>query len=143
MKISSFYVIGILGGMAGGLVFGITMHLMGMMPMIAKMAGSESVAVGWFIHIIISAVIGAFYVWWFGKQTSSYGRGILFGMIHGMIWWIIGALTIMPLILGMAVQYSEALSEMSLMSLMGHLIYGVILGLIYYQLTKTKVPIKA
>lgn len=142
MKISSFYVIGIIGGLLGGLVFGIMMAYMRMMPMIAKMIGSESAFVGWIIHFIISAVIGVFFVWWFGSFITSYGRGIIFGMVHGIIWWILGALTLMPLVLGMSVQYADAFSKMSMMSLMGHLIYGVILSMVYYQLTKAKVKIK-
>lgn len=137
MKTKNEYIGGILGGLAGGMVFGMMMAMMGMMPMIAKMIGSDSAVVGWVIHFIISATIGVFYAWWFGKLTVTYSKALVFGMIHGVIWWILGALTIMPLMLGMPVQYANAFAQMNLMSLMGHLIYGVILSLLYYRLVGT------
>ncbi len=37
----------------------------------------------------------------------------------------------MPLLLGMGVQFGAALAPMNLMSLVGHLIYGLITGLVY------------
>ena len=52
---------GVYGGLAGGLIFGVMMGMMGMLPMIARMAGSSSPAIGFGIHLIISAVIGCPY----------------------------------------------------------------------------------
>jgi len=47
-------------------------------------------------------------------------------MAYGAIWWVLGPLVIMPLMLGMPV---FAVDRTSVFSLMGHLIYGAILGL--------------
>lgn len=132
------FVSGILGGLAGGVVFGIMMAMGGSMPMIAKMVGSDSAAVGWIIHFIISATIGFFYAWWFGKKVTSHMRGLSFGMLHGFIWWILGPLVIMPLMLGMGVQFANAFTKMNMMSLMGHLIYGIILGLVYFSILELR-----
>ncbi len=138
MESQKKYIGGIVGGISGGVVFGMMMAMMGMMPMIAKMIGSDSAAVGWIIHLIISATIGITYVWLFGNKTLSAMNGIVYGMIHGVIWWVLGALTIMPLMLGMGVQYGNAFAKMNMMSLMGHIIYGVILGLVFYVMVNKK-----
>lgn len=142
MSTSNKYIGGVLGGLAGGMVFGMMMAMMNFMPTIAKMVGSDSAALGWVIHLIISVAIGLFFAWWFGNQITSWSRSILFGMIHGVIWWILGPLTIMPVKLGMGVQYSNAFSEMNLGSLMGHLIYGVVLAVVlavvYFAYVKSK-----
>ncbi|WP_241977825.1 hypothetical protein [Cryobacterium cheniae] len=45
-----------LGGLAGGAVFGM---LMGMLPMLASMVGSSSALVGFWLHLIISIMIGS------------------------------------------------------------------------------------
>lgn len=49
---------GIVGGLAGGVVSGMMMQMMGMIPMVAMLVGSESVVVGWIVHLIIAAFIG-------------------------------------------------------------------------------------
>lgn len=138
MKNNKKYINATIGGISGGIIFGMMMHMMGMMPMIAKMIGSESIAVGWLIHIMISITIGLFFSWWFGSAVTTWARSVGLGMIHGMIWWILGALTIMPLMLGMGVQYSNAFEKMNMMSLMGHMIYGIILGVVYFSMTRSK-----
>lgn len=122
---------GVWGGLAGGVIFGVMMTIMGMMPMIAKLVGSDSVAIGWLIHLLISVVIGLSFVWWFGGKATTYGSGAGFGLLHGIIWWVLGPLMIMPIILGMGPQFANMLAQANMLSLMGHMIYGLILGLVY------------
>jgi len=119
---------GVAGGLAGGLVFGMTMTMMGMMPMIASMVGSQSALVGWMIHILISAFIGATFGIIFGGASTSYGRLLGFGLLYGAMWWVLGPLLVMPSMLGMPL---FMINGMTLMSLVGHLIFGAILGLVY------------
>jgi uncharacterized membrane protein YagU involved in acid resistance len=121
---------GVLGGIAGGVVFGLLMHMKGVMPMIAMMIGSESVFVGWILHLIISAVTGVLFVYTLGGSPETYGKGIGMGVVYGVIWWVLGALILMPVILGMGVQFVNAFDTMRMMSLMGHAIFGAILGAI-------------
>jgi len=122
---------GVWGGLSGGVVFGMLMMMMGMMPTIAKLVGSSSLVVGWMVHLIMSVVIGLFFVWWFGNRATNYGSGAGFGLLHGLIWWVLGPLTIMPIMLGMGLQFGNIFAMTNMLSLMGHLIYGVILGEVY------------
>ena len=125
-----------MGGVVGGVVFGMLMQMMGVMPMIAMMVGSESVVVGWILHLIISVVTGALFVVTIGKNVTTYGRGIGMGVVYGMIWWVLGALVIMPVVLGMGVQFANAFDQMRMMSLMGHAIFGAILGAVVVMQTR-------
>ncbi len=50
---------GVYGGLAGGVVFGALMAMMGMLPMIGNMVGVPWPWVGFFVHLMISATIGA------------------------------------------------------------------------------------
>ncbi len=118
---------GMLGGLAGGLVFGALMAMMGMLPMIASLVGSSSAGVGFGVHLVISALIALGLVVLLGHVFSSYGRGALIGLIYGALWWVLGPLLIMPLMMGMPVFVLDATA---LWSLMGHLAYGLVLGLI-------------
>ncbi len=124
---------GIIGGLAGGLVFGIMMGMMGMLPMIGKMVGQPSAIVGFIVHMINSAVIGAAFGAVFGRYATKIKSGVGFGVAYGGIWWLLGPLTLMPLFMGMGlgVNWNLAAATMMLPSLLGHAIYGVVLGVVY------------
>lgn len=118
---------GVIGGLAGGVVFGMLMAMMGLLATIASMVGSTSPWVGFAMHLMISVLIGLGLTVPFGNRLlTGYGRGTLVGIAYGAIWWVLGPLVMMPLMLGMPV---FTLDVTAVLSLMGHLIYGVILGL--------------
>ncbi|MGH3810980.1 MAG: hypothetical protein ACRDUV_00800, partial [Pseudonocardiaceae bacterium] len=94
-------VYGIAGGLAGGVVFGLLMQTMGMIPMVAMLVGTEAVAVGWLVHLAISAFIGATFGLLFGTLAARILPGALLGMGYGVVWWVLGALVLMPAQLGM------------------------------------------
>lgn len=123
---------GALAGLIGGLAFGALMAVMNMLPMVAMLAGSESVGVGFAIHMLISAIIGATYggvVSITGLRPAyAVGPGMGIGLAYGFVWWILGPLVLMPTMMGMGPQFGAAMTQMNLMSLGGHLIYGVLLG---------------
>ncbi|WP_226759765.1 hypothetical protein, partial [Arthrobacter sp. SO3] len=95
---------GVSGGIAGGIVFGILMAMMGMLPVIASMVGSNSAVVGFGVHLMISVAIGLGLTVLFGNRLlTGYGRGALVGLGYGAIWWVLGPLMIMPVMMGMPV----------------------------------------
>jgi uncharacterized membrane protein YagU involved in acid resistance len=120
---------GVVGGLAGGLVFGAMMHAMGMIGTIAGLVGSESVAVGWLVHLVVSAAVGVGFALTLGAVSHNYGAGALYGLLYGAIWWVLGPLLLMPLFMGMGP--FPPIEQPQIMSLLGHLIYGLVLGLVY------------
>jgi len=129
---------GVIGGV-GGLVFGAMMGMMGMLPMVASVVGSKSVLVGFIYHMFNSVIIGALFGLIFGGLSRTYGQGVLFGLIYGVIWWVLGPLILMPLLLGMGgPQFGMAFSQPMLMSLVGHLVYGLITGLVYVWYVRSR-----
>lgn len=126
-------VFGILGGIAGGVVFGVLMQMMGMIEMVAQLVGSTSPAVGWIVHLAISAFIGASFALLLGSRAKTLFPAALSGMAYGAVWWVLGALLIMPAQLGMPV---FALNATAWQSLMGHLLFGLVLGLVFSMLVR-------
>lgn len=124
---------GAAGGIAGGLVFGVLMALMGVLPMIAMLVGSDSAAVGFGVHLVISVLIGWGLTVPFAGLLTSYGRAALIGLAYGALWWVLGPLLIMPTMLGMPLFMVDATA---LWSLMGHLVYGIILALVAVRVLK-------
>ncbi|MFN2385058.1 MAG: hypothetical protein ABR576_02015 [Thermoanaerobaculia bacterium] len=137
--------VGIVAGILAGIVFGVMMQMMTaptpeggrmpMMAMVAKVVRSESLAVGWIYHLFNSALIGAIFGWLFGNRVASYRPGFGWGAVYGVIWWVLGALVLMPIFLGMPpFAPLRMMMPVAMGSLMGHLIFGVILGLAFVGL---------
>lgn len=118
---------GAAAGVAGGLVFGGMMHSMGMMPMIAMMVGSKSVALGWFLHLAISVFIGVTFA--VAQQKFNFGAlaTVIGSTVYGAIWWVLGPLLLMPAALGMPL---FMINDMTLNSLGGHVLFGAIAGVV-------------
>ena len=133
---------GIVAGLVAGVAFGVAMQMMsaptpdgGSMPMIVMVAmvvRSQSVVVGWLYHLFNSAVIGAIFGWFVGNRLQSYAASLVWGALYGVAWWILGGLVLMPLLLGMSAFAPVATADMqsvAIGSLVGHIMYGLILGL--------------
>ena len=125
---------GVYGGLAGGVVFGAIMGMMGMLPMIGSMVGIPSAWVGFVAHMIISAAIGGTFGVLLTVGDSPGGVGP--GLAYGFTWWILGPLTLMPFLMGMGlgVNWNVTAARQALPSLVGHLIFGGVLGATYHWL---------
>jgi hypothetical protein len=132
---------GVIAGLIAGVVFGIMMTVMHaptadgssmpMMAMVAQVVGSTSLAVGWLYHLFNSAVIGGLFGWILGSRVGGIGSGAGWGAGYGIVWWVVGGLILMPVFLGMpafAPLRMPMMRPVAFASLMGHVIFGVILG---------------
>jgi hypothetical protein len=87
----------------------------------------------------ISAVVGALFGWLLGAKAIAYGSGATLGAVWGVVWWVLGGLILMPMFLGMPVFAPLRMAPMrpvAMGSLVGHLIYGIIAGLVYVRLRR-------
>ena len=129
--------IGALSGLAGGIVFGAMMSMMGMLPMVGQLIGRPNAVIGLVVHLAISAFIGAVY----GLAVAQLRLPIsammawLGGAINGVIWWVLGALILMPAQLGMT-DMIFVVGQAQWLSLMGHLVYGIVTALVFNRLTR-------
>ena len=124
---------GIVGGLVGGVAFGVLMGVMGMLPMVAKLVGSSSPAVGFIVHLGISGVIGVGYGLLVADRVARPGPSLAAGFGYGLLWWVLGPLTLMPLFLGMGfgVNWNLGAVQQMMPSFYGHLVYGLVLAVTY------------
>jgi uncharacterized membrane protein YagU involved in acid resistance len=121
---------GVVAGLIGGSVFGVMMASMGMLPMVAQMIGAENPMIGFVLHLLISAVIGGTYGVIAPRLPAGWPVVVAAGIVYGIIWWVLGALIIMPLVLGMGEMVLQV-GEMQWMSLVGHIAFGVVTAVLY------------
>lgn len=122
---------GLIGGASGGVVFGMLMAMMGMLPMIASMLGSDSSVVGFAIHMMMSLGIGVGFTLLFGRRLQSTASKVGLGFGYGFLWWVIGPLVMMPIIMNGNL---FSLDTTALLSLMGHAIYALILAFVAHRI---------
>lgn len=138
---------GVFAGLIAGVPFGLAMQMMSaptptggtvpMMLMVAMVVRSQSLLFGWVYALFNSAVIGAIFGWLLGQRVQSFAGSLLWGIVYGAAWWILGGLVLMPWLLGMPPFAPLAMADMrsvAIGSLVGHVLYGLILGLGYVWL---------
>ena len=131
---------GVAGGLVGGLVFGAMMSAMtpGVLQMaIPAMYGvaGPAGALGWAIHMSHGAVIGIGFAAVAGLRPDlgdSVGTSLGVGATYGLLVWVALAVIAMPIWLG-AVGFAGAppLPNVGVESLVGHVVYGAVLGGVY------------
>jgi len=124
-------VVGGLAGVAGGVAFGKWMAQAGFFPLIAGLVGSESAGVGMTLHFVFAVVIGMSLGVLFQKDLRGFGSGMGWGLGYGILWWFVGPLTVMPLWLGRPLDWSWTRGSALFGSLVGHVVYGLLAGLLY------------
>jgi hypothetical protein len=126
---------GAIAGLIGGVVFGVMMGMMGMLPMVGMLVRQESAVIGFVVHMAISAFIGAVYGLVAGRLPLNTTNALIGGVINGVVWWVLGALILMPLMLGMS-QMVFVIGGDQWMSLLGHLIFGLVTAFAFIRLAK-------
>jgi len=117
---------GVVAGLAGGIVFGALMAMMGMIGTIAMLVGSSGVAVGWLVHLVISAGFGVVFAL---VLPAGFGTGATVGAGagYGVVLWLIGPLLLMPAMMGMPL---FMVNTTAMMSLVGHVLYGLVAAVV-------------
>ncbi len=125
---------GALAGVAGGLVFTVVMVLVNELPTVAGLVGAHSAAIGLIVHLVIAQLIGVTYAVLFRRRSFDLASGIGWGVSYGFLWWVLGDLTLLPVLTGAPPHWSAAGIAAEFPSLVGHLGYGAALGAVYYRL---------
>lgn len=114
-------------------VMGIVAPVMGLPRMLVgnMLAGFMQVplTVGWIIHFMIGSILAVGYVFFF--RSILPGNPILKGILYGFIPFLLAQIMVMP-IMGAGVFSSNTPTPLLMVmgSLIGHIVYGGVLGLI-------------
>jgi uncharacterized membrane protein YagU involved in acid resistance len=126
---------GALAGLAGGVVFGSMMAMMGMLPMVGMLVRQDSAVVGFIVHMGISAFIGVVYRIAIDRIANTLPLALIGGVINGVVWWVLGALLMMPLMLGMS-EMVLVVGQDQWLSLLGHIIFGIVAALVVFAMRR-------
>lgn len=117
-------------------VAGIVMYATGSLPRVAQLVGGSSLALGFAVHLVISALIGMSYSFLFRREAFNAAAGIAWGLVYGLVWWFLGPLTLFPILLGKPFTWTTEAAHVALPSLIGHLVYGAATAFAYLLLER-------
>jgi len=122
---------GATAGLAGGLVSSPIMLATGILPNVAGLGFAVSIPIGLFLHLLMSSLVGMSYGLLFRNEGPNLGWGASWGWLFGMIWWYLGPMTLLPLMLTGECDWTADAASKLLPSLLGHLVYGAVTALVF------------
>ena len=125
---------GALSGLVGGLLFTLVMLRIGFLTTVAHLVGTDSVLTGFLVHLLIAQAIGISYGVLFGRRSYDLASALGWGLSYGFFWWILGDLTLLPVLLGVPPQWDAGDLAAAFPALVAHLAYGAGLGVTYHRL---------
>jgi hypothetical protein len=122
------------GGLAGtlaGYIFGQWASAGDYFPLLAGFGALNSRAATEALHFAVALLIGATFGVLFQRDVRGYGSSMAWGLGYGMIWWFLGPLTLSALAAGLPLDWSAEQGSQLFGSLVGHILYGLMLGVAY------------
>jgi FtsH-binding integral membrane protein len=123
---------GAIAGLTGGIVSSPFLFASHVLSNIVGVDTHLSAFHGLLVHLLVSTIIGMSYGVLFRDEASNLGMASAWGGMFGLIWWYIGPLTLLPLILTGEVDWRITAVSTLLPSLLGHLIYGACTASVFY-----------
>jgi uncharacterized membrane protein YagU involved in acid resistance len=125
-------VAGGLAGTVGGLIFSRWVASGDYFPLLAGYgelhAARATIIV---LHFGVALFIGVTFGMLFQRDVRGYGSCMGWGLAYGIFWWFLGQLTLLPLAAHRPIDWSADQGAAVFGSLIGHILYGLILGVAY------------
>jgi len=89
------------------------------------------------LGILLGVLVGVAYALAFAPTPRAYvGSSLGWGLGYGLLWWFLGPLTILPIWQGVPLNWSYTHGAELFGSLVGHVVYGLLVGLSYATLDR-------
>jgi hypothetical protein len=125
---------GAIAGFAGGIVSSPIMLKTGVLTKVAGLDTSLSNWHGLLVHLLVSTAIGMTFGLLFRNESTNLSAGVAWGWLFGLIWWYLGPMTLLPLMLNGVCDWSTDAASALLPSLMGHLVFGAVTACVFLVL---------
>lgn len=125
---------GALAGFIGGIVSSPIMLQTGVLSKVVGLDTSLTNLHGLVVHLLVSSAIGMTFGLLFRNESPNLGSGVAWGWLFGLMWWYLGPLTLLPLMLTGVCDWSTDAVSALLPSLIGHLIYGAVTAYVFLKL---------
>jgi hypothetical protein len=129
---------GIVGGLIAGVVFGFILIRLEILSTAGRLMGMTDPLSGFIVHLVFSAILGLIFALVFAKGCTNFFSSSLWGIFYGILWWFFGPLTLCPWAAGRPVSWSSGAMSHAFPMLLGHLVFGLVLGVSYFWMRNRK-----
>ena len=141
---------GAAAGAIGGVVFAGLMRLFPvgaehrtMIAFAADLVRARSPLIGWLVYPVYGVAIGTLFGWLLGRSALDKARAAMWGGLYGVGWWIAAELVLIPSLLAvwpLSISAVDRVRDVALPLLVGHVVYGVILGFAWSRFMAVRRP---
>lgn len=128
---------GIIAGIIAGIVFAFFLLMGGMTETVGAMIGMPTKFGGLLVHAGMSIAAGIGFALVLGWLIHSWLGAVIWGLLFGIGMWFAGPMTLLPyLSAGVPIfsKWNMVDVHANMPSLVGHLVFGFVLGIVYYTL---------
>ena len=118
-------------GLVSGAIIGALLISTGAMELAAVRFQASSVSVAFAMHMFFSGLMGLIFGLVFGHTIKTLRRAVLVGVLVSVFFWVFGLLVVKPYRLGEPFGWESIVSSLHI--LVGHGVFGAILGSLYLQ----------
>ncbi|CEK10536.1 hypothetical protein [Legionella hackeliae] len=130
---------GVIAGIIAGIVFAIFLFMGGMFETLGAMINMPTKLGGLVVHAGVSIIAGIAFAIILGWLIHSWTAAIIWGLLFGFGMWLAGPMTLLPYFVANTPLFSKwTLVDVkaNIPPLVGHLIYGFVLGVVFYALKR-------
>ncbi|KTD55641.1 hypothetical protein Lsan_3193 [Legionella santicrucis] len=130
---------GAVAGIIAGIVFAFFLVHAGMLETLGNIINLPSMAGGLLVHTVVSIGGGIAFALILGWLINSWISAVGLGVLFGFALWIGGPMTLLPALSSGAPLFAKWTIEgvkQNIPALVGHIVYGAVLGISYFILKK-------
>ncbi|MGI5892645.1 MAG: PQQ-dependent sugar dehydrogenase [Bacillota bacterium] len=120
---------GVLAGLVGGIAAAMILWGSWLLPTLGLLLTKVDLIRGFVVMLVLGAIGGGIYSLFARRLSGKISTTIISGIILGVVFWVIGVLMLIPILLGFPTQLANPLEHWT--PLIAFIIYGVITSLIY------------
>ncbi len=125
-----------LAGVLGGFIFDRWMSAGDYFPLISGLSSLPSRATSLVLQFSIAVLMGVIFGVLFQRDVRGYGSCMGWGIGYAILWWFLGPMTLWPIVSRAPLDWTSEAGSAIFGSLVGHILYGLILGVSYATLDK-------
>jgi len=124
-------VAGVLSGLIGGFIFNRWMSSGDFFPLLEGLSSGHSRLWMMSMQFVIAIVMALIFGLLFQRDVRGLGSSMGWGVGYAVLWWFLGPMTLWPLLAGTNLDWSAENGSDLFGALVGHILYGLILGVVY------------
>lgn len=125
---------GALAGLISAGLLGMAADAQDQLPAFTGGLADESGVGAWLVALVIGILAGVGFSLLFPRPTDGAGPGLIRGMVYGLLWWVVGGLTAIPLVGGLGLTSSIAEVRDLFVTFPGYVLFGAGVALFYQWL---------